>query len=148
MAIIIKDNIVGKKVYGKNWVFGCDSDEERIVIPNHVEGIMEQAFAFDPPNNSNANQKVVEFESGGSIIVGPAAFASTFIKEIDFSDSVIEILDGAFGWCSHLETVKFRGNLIKIGPKAFHDADRIEELDLPDGLQMIGTQAFQGCKSL
>lgn len=35
MGLIIKDQIVAGKVYGKNIVFGCNTNEERIVIPNY-----------------------------------------------------------------------------------------------------------------
>ncbi len=148
MALIIKDNIIGGKVFDKNMVFGCDEDVERLVIPNHVEGIGEQAFAYNPYENKNSKLNVLKFEPGGHIVIGPSAFSHSFVEKIDFSNSVVEILDDAFGWCGNLREVIFGDNLIKIGNMAFHDDNKIEVLKLPEGLQVIETQAFQGCKSL
>ena len=72
------------------------------------------------------------------------AFASNWIKEIEFPNSVLYIWDHAF-LNNQLTSVKFPDNLFYIWGHAF-DHNQLTSIKLPDTVKFIGTWAFWGNK--
>lgn len=95
--------------------------------------------------------------------VGERAFGScTSLQEIEIPSSVIRIgplgradeayylksySAGSFSLCSNLRKVIFHSGLKEIGRRAFYST-AIEEVILPEGLELIGTEAFGCCSRL
>ena len=145
MELIIRDNVVGGTVYGTNILYGAEGDDEKLIIPNHVEAIAEQAFGY---TEVNPNIKELIFEPDGHVEIGYSAFAYSNLEKVVFSNSVERICAGAFEKCNLLKEVVFGNNLKTIESGAFLDDVTITTLELPEGLQVIESQAFQGCKAL
>ena len=140
MELIIKDT-----AYDKNVLLGGTGDDEKLVVPNHVTVITEQAFGG---MDVMPGLKEVVFEPGGHIEISLSAFMYSNLVKVDFSDSVEIIREAAFEKCTKLKEVVFGKNLTRINAAAFLDDKQIETLELPEGLEIIESQAFQGCKGL
>ena len=92
---------------------------EKIIIPDGVEIIGEQAFA----------------DCNGLV-------------DIDLPDSVTSIGVYAFFDCDNLENITLSNNLKTIGEGAFIDCEALKEIVIPDRVVSIGKAAFLGCSSL
>ena len=76
------------------------------------------------------------------------AFADCLkLSDIDFNDS-LELIDvGAFMSCENLKVIMLPSKLKLISPQCFMESG-IEELFLPNSLEAISANAFNGCKKL
>ncbi len=95
----------------------------------------------------------VEYEGGSYSVVkiGYKAFYNTRIESVRFSDSLTEIGNEAFKYCTDLSNISFSSyNLQHIGDNAFEGCSDMSfrYLDLPEGLLSIGKEAFQNCENL
>ena len=79
------------------------------------------------------------------------AFINTIcIIRVTIDNSVEVIQSKAFSNCSNIRSIKFgkRKKLRDIGYCAFMNCSKVEELDIPIGVEKIGAGAFLGCKNL
>ncbi len=77
------------------------------------------------------------------------AFADMgWVKEIEISDTVVEIGERAFYGAVSAEKISLSDNLYSIGAFAFYGAKKIENIRLPLGLRVIGGFAFADCEKL
>lgn len=108
----------------------------------------------------------------GTKTISNGAFTGCKIKELTFSDSVINVGTWMFGSNSTIEAVHFGTGIQSIGQGVFNgtaslktvtfpekvsdlsigtqafQGTGITELTLPSGVKEVGTQAFKNCKSL
>ena len=67
------------------------------------------------------------------------------LSEILLPDSLTQIGDRAFKYCSELESLTIPSGVTRIGAEAFLSCFRLKTLVLPEGLTAIGDRAFSGC---
>ncbi len=63
-------------------------------------------------------------------------------------NTVTEIKDYAFYWCSTLTSVTIPNSVTIIGEDAFSYCEALTSITIPDSVVSIGEYAFEGCKSL
>ena len=89
----------------------------------------------------------VEFSSDIHLeSIGKEAFAETGLTSIHLSNSLENIGDWCFRWCSSLTSVEFPSDihLKSIGENAFYQI-RLRSIHLPSSLESIGGDCFEGC---
>lgn len=69
------------------------------------------------------------------------------VTKVVIEDGVTTIGDNAFAEFTKLTTVEIKGNITKIGKRAFNKTV-ITSITLPDSVTEIGESAFYGCKQL
>lgn len=69
------------------------------------------------------------------------------MERIYITGDQMEIMDGAFSYCSVLDSVQF-ANVQRIGSGAFAHCDTLRQVTFYPGLDFIGTTAFAGCGNL
>lgn len=72
------------------------------------------------------------------------------IKRVDIPESVIIIGEGAFAYCTNLETVSFGQNskLQIIGDRAFAECTSLKEIEIPASITVLYLSAFSECDNL
>ena len=97
---------------------------------------------------TNANPKQVElYGYEGEISTGTLNIPATVtIDGIEFS--VTSIGDGAFGYCTNLESVTIPNSVTSIGERAFMDCVYLTDVTIPNSVTSIGSWAFSFCRSL
>lgn len=105
--------------------------------------------------------------------IGNYAFAGSGLSKIDtdfFSPDITNIVDHAFDQCKSLEKVELPATITNIGENSFYGCSSLasltlpsnlwqignyafygtalSELDLPDHLRMIGSEAFGNCRNV
>ncbi|MBO5702144.1 MAG: leucine-rich repeat domain-containing protein [Clostridia bacterium] len=84
---------------------------------------------------------------GSILYIADDAFYYRKIKEVTVPEGVIGIGDRAF-YSTELVSVKFNRDLKTIGEEAFAYVINLSELNLPEGLESIGKQAFNGSNDI
>lgn len=91
----------------------------------------------------------------GVTTIGNKAFMNNAdITKVIMPDSVTTIedgnrySDGAFHECSKLKNVEFSNNLINIGDYAFYECTSLTSIAIPDSVTSIENYAFFNCTSL
>ena len=75
--------------------------------------------------------------------IGDGAFGSCYdLKKVTLPEDLREIGNRAFGNCLNLEEIRFPDSLRVIGDRAFMSCWRLQENRLPAGLQRLGDYAF------
>lgn len=69
------------------------------------------------------------------------------VRKVLLPQSLVEIADEAFKYCSNLEEVVLPNNIRSIGASAFLGT-KVREIDIPDTVQTIGEEAFKSCERL
>ena len=130
---------------------GCQ-DLTSVSLPSTLEEIAECGF--------QDCYKLTQITLPESLkIIGRSAFSyCTGIKEITIPTSVQKIGMGAFStsgiekmtindlakWCA----IKIEGGFLKENTKVFLNEEEIKDLVIPDGVKIIGPNAFNGFKSI
>lgn len=115
---------------------------EKVIIPNSVTSIGEEAFA-----GNESLESVVIPTSVTSI--GKCAFEGcSALKSITVPSSVIFIGPGAFYECSSLKSATIRGRITSIEGSLFEKCSSLESFVIPDTVTSIGMLAFSNCSSL
>lgn len=81
-------------------------------------------------------------------VIGYEAFRETPIEEINLSDNIKDIEQGAFRDCLKLINVVLPNNMTSINSATFDGCSSLKSVILPEGLVSIGSSAFQSCASL
>ena len=110
---------------------GCDMDEILFASNSILEKI-----------SSNPN--------GLTSYIGGAFGSCKNIKRVDIPESVIIIGEGAFAYCTNLETVSFGQNskLQTIGDGAFAGCTSLKEIEIPASITVLYLSAFSECDNL
>lgn len=138
--------------------WGSDEITTKVILPETVKEIGDNAFKdFSALKSINIPEGVTRigdsaFSGCGSLAavelpdalteIGENAFAYTALTSIEIPENVEEIGREAFARCESLANVTFKGNKLRnIYYGTFEDCP-IEELVLPDGLEMIEHNNF------
>ena len=86
-------------------------------------------------------------ESITDIYDGAFGYCSS-LTAIDLPDGVTSICDGTFSGCSSLASITIPEGLTSIGGYAFYDCKALTSIDLSENLDSIGEAAFWNCSGL
>ena len=113
------------------------SKVERVVIPNTVTAVGALAFA-----DCKELREVIFSENITSF--GEMVFLRCEKLEAVSSipQGVTDITEGVFSGCKRLKSVELHEGITVIGDEAFYDCTCITELNIPEGLEKIGRNAF------
>ena len=117
-----------------------EKDVTNLIIPEGVEEIGEKAFL---------NHRWIETVTFPSTLkyIGKEAFGiCTNLKKITFKgESLEEIMTEAFNYCRSLEEVIFPQGLEGIGFSAFANCENLKRVYIPSTVNIIVYDAFAGC---
>lgn len=102
-------------------------------------------------NSSDVSNVIIKEEYRGKPVtmIGPYAFQNyRSLKSITISNSVIEIMEEAFGGCSSLESITIPDSVTSIGGCAFYGCSSLKSITIPDGVTEIEYETFKDCSSL
>ncbi len=71
----------------------------------------------------------------------------TYIKQVTFSNGILNIGSCSFEGCSTIEKIDIPGSVETIGTSAFAGTG-IVSANIPNGVKVIANSAFEGCRSL
>lgn len=138
----------------RNGLFRTCKNLKKVHIPNSVTVVEDRVFEFCTSLNDVLLPQNLDY-------LGDRAFGScTSLTEIEIPASVQKIgplgraddgsysyVKGTFSCCDKLGTVKFNQGLKEIGCYAFYKT-ALEKVELPCGVETIGSGAFGQCTSL
>ena len=155
--------------------YGCTSLQE-ICLPSLLETIEADALVGVRALTSNSKKFVIKHGSLVDVDtetlvhflcddilyykipedirkIGANAFSMSTLAGVYIPETIEEIGDNAFENCLFLKNVDFcyhssKPKLKKIGIGAFINCDSLQEIVLPEGLELIETQAFSCCRNL
>jgi len=111
-------------------------------IPNFITNIDESAFR-------NSNIITITFEEGSQLIsIGDSAFGNTVIEEILLPDSLVNLGDKVFEYCTSLKSIGLSNNLTCLGDYLFQNCNSLTSINIPSSILQIGEYAFKNCSSL
>jgi len=119
----------------------CESIRS-IVIPENVKRIGDSAFYGTSLEHIHLSEGIEH--------IGIWAFRNSKLRSVTFSDN-IRLEDtgpGVFEGCSRLEYIDLPTSIKIIGESAFSHCESLREVKLPDNLNHIKVKAFEGCDSL
>ena len=128
---------------------GC-SALQSITIPNSVISIGDATF-----NRCYGLRKIVlnnskYFIHGQLLLRSDGHILSCWSKatNINISNSVTSIGNGAFTWCSSLQSITIPNSVTIIGKGAFWRCLSLQSITIPNSVTSIRDSAFGGCSSL
>ena len=149
--IVIPDSVTWIGAYAFS---GCTSLTS-VVIPDGVTSIYDYTFhgctslasiTVADNNQSYCDVDGVLFNKDKTELVQyPAGKTSA---SYSIPNSVTEIGDGAFSYCTNLKEIAIPDGVTSIGRDAFFDCTSLASIEIPDGVTSIGAYAFNGCTSL
>ena len=112
------------------WITGADETVKNVLIPAQIDGVTIvgiDPYAFTKRDSYNG---YVE--------------ANTTLTSVSIPNTIVEIGESAFAYCTALSTVRFASGskLTTIGENAFYQCSSITSLTIPDSVQSIGDKAF------
>lgn len=114
----------------------------RVVLPEKLRVISHEAF-YGCPNLSGT---IIIPE--GVTSIGVNAFRGTRLRG-NLPSTLKTIWDGAFAYCSFMDELRIPQGVQYIGSYAFDGCSGLRgKLILPDGLTCLGKDAFSGCSGL
>ncbi len=88
----------------------------------------------------------------GVIVIGSGVFQDNpnvdKITSITLPDSVVELYDGAFRYCTGMKNIRLSKNLKIIGHWAFLNCSSLTNLTIPESVTHISESVFDGCVNL
>ena len=116
--------------------------DSRVVIPNGVTSIGEEAFAFCE------NLTSITIPNSVTSIGEDAFKACKRLMDVTIPGSVTSIGSGAFWACESLKSVNLPGSMTRISFITFADCKSLTSITITDSVTCIGNRAFSGCSSL
>lgn len=161
----IQKQVLGNFRISGTLLFQYLGSESRVVVPEGIERIAEEAFAGNEAVDRVILPKSVR-EIGayafrdclllqtivlpeGLLRIGPGAFQNCVkLIRVCLPKQVTSVEPETFKHCKVLREVTFAGALERIGEQAFYKCPALRELTLPDSLTAIGAMAFYRCGGL
>ena len=138
----IPDGVIIENGVLKKWPCDKIPDDGKVVIPNTVTEIGENAFR-------ECNElTAVEIPNSVIIIKANAFFSCTGLTTVSIPSSVETIEKGAFQYCSALTSVIIANGVKKIDDYAFSGCSNISKVVIPNSVKYMGTRVFLDCASL
>lgn len=128
-----------------------------VIIPETIEEIASNAFSFCTAledirvlegNPYFVSDKYLMDKEMTKVIKCPPAAGYFIEPTLDLPDTVTEIGDHAFEFCTWLHKANIPEGITKIGNYAFYECTEMFELTIPEGVTEIGTGAFAGTAKL
>lgn len=138
----IPDGVIIENGVLKKWPCDKIPDDGKVVIPNTVTEIGENAFR-------ECNElTAVEIPNSVIIIKANAFFSCKGLTTVSIPSSVETIEKGAFQYCSALTSVIIANGVKKIDDYAFSGCSNISKVVIPNSVKYMGTRVFLDCASL
>ncbi len=119
-----------------------------ITIPDSVTSIGERAFAHCS-SLAEFNGKFASSDGRCLIIDGVLnSFAPAGLTEYTIPDSVTEIGEYAFLYCTSLTSITIPDSVTSIGEAAFYGCTSLTSITIPDSVTDFGDLMFHSCTSL
>ena len=117
-------------------------DDTRIVIPDEIKKIGQEAFA----HNKRITDVII---TDGVLSVGISAFlACDNLASVTMTNSVTSIEACAFCCCFNLKSIKLSSSIKAMECAVFSACSSLEEVFIPASVTRIESRAFSGCDSL
>lgn len=114
-----------------------------ISFPNGFKLIGAESFS------KCINLKEVSFNNDLEMISKISFMGCTSLETIDLECSeIVELEEGAFGYCIALNDVKFSPNLKILPDNLFYRCTSLTEISLPENLEYLGDYVFEDCLNL
>ena len=112
------------------WITGADETAKNVLIPAQIGGVT--IVGIDPYAFTKRDSYSGYVE------------ANTTLTSVSIPNTIVEIGESAFAYCTALSTVRFASGskLTTIGENAFYQCSSITSLTIPDSVQSIGDKAF------
>lgn len=145
---------------GHLWDYGCDSNIEWTLDLDGTltftgKGPMPDEFNSSPFGSATGlNDRYTELITKvvydkGITTTGQYMLGGLYnLETVELSDTIEEISEGTFDYCTSLKALVFPDSLKTIDGWAFNNCSSIEEITLPASMESIGIEAFIGCSSL
>lgn len=107
-----------------------------------------EVFATENLENQTVESIMDEVNSDFEIVDGVLEFYSGKEADVVIPDSVTEIGDFAFEYCTTLKSVRIPDSVTKIGYRAFRNCSKLESVEIPSSVTSIEGEAFYNTKWL
>ena len=124
------------------YAFGLDKNIEKIVMPNSIKTIMNNAF------NNCENLETVTLSVNLEVIEASAFCYCSNMQDIILPDKLTFIGDGAFNMCTSLTKIVIPRSVKTIEYYAFAWCTGLKELYIHDTLENFGQGAIYSCSKL
>ena len=147
--VILPENLktLGAVAFGATALESIEIPKSLTTISYDYNGILaiDQRWIHYAPFAGCNNLKTVTFETGTETVLNFLLSYCSGIEEMVIPAEITEIGQRAFYMCTNLRTVSFAGNSVtNIVGSAFFGCSSLNSIDLPNGLQSIGSQVFFG----
>ncbi len=152
---LINEHLLKEEVYSKD-SFDFDKanqtitkykgNDKNVVIPEKIEGLAVKKIG----KKAFAKSKIdsVTFNSNMKII-DDGAFIGSSIKTVTLNEGLEKIGELSFAACKRLENINFPNSLISIGSNAFKDSSNLSgNLHLGENFENLFTNSFYNCKNI
>lgn len=95
-----------------------------------------------------ANVVNCDVKEGTKFITGYAFSGCTDLERVKFSNTIINLGEGAFENCSKLQEVTLSSSLAYIADYAFRNCAALKSIEFPPNIKEIGEGAFAGCTQI
>lgn len=130
---------------------GCSSLTS-VIIPNSVTFIDGSAFSGCSSLNSimvdNGNSNYDSRDNCNAIIETSSNTLIFGCKKTVIPNSVTNIGNNAFSYCSGLTSLAIPDGVTSIGDEAFEGCSNLSSITIHDGVSTIGNSVFKGCTNL
>ena len=128
-----------EKVNGKSYNIRQLCGVKKVVLPEGVEAIYNQAFAYNP-----LLETVILPDS--LRVIWSDAFAGSGLMYLDIPEGVEQIGNYAFAACFRLKSIELPEGIKIVGAWAFSNCISLESVVMPDSIVEIGESCFRHSK--